>query len=637
MMIYKNRYTIQRIIVSLLLSILIGAHTFTTKAQDTLQVVTEYAPFILFERVNSSESGYKTPEEVRKDWHIYAVSRGTKVVAMGYDSYDGLLRVKLPDESIGYMPTISFALGCTFNHVKEYTQYPPGQYRLIGVGTMQYLQAIDQYIPVQPDNYYIQHEDGSRYTIPTNSLTHIEGELRFTGWDGPSIFEGFYNQHPNIHEIPDRNDRCVNFKLKEGELPTGYIGCSRSYIESVLGEPYSYAGVGISQYKGYTFSCHNNVAWDTPVNKKNDAAGLIIYYDENQRAVYMEKKPIAWYFDDIFTKLLVPTHPIDTIQADIAGKIAQSEGRRVYYYNSQAQPVQEIYSAPHTLDRLYIGAMYFVENTLGIKNMWLIALVMIAVQYILMIPAYCAKQAKDKIPGWILRIVILLLTVPFTIYCIAYITRLHFILACLAALFILGPALLIIIDVFASTQMYRCAKCKTWHKKFNVLHAEELDRYFTSPQIDFDTQREVFSKRSSGYSGGTWVSTSDRGYNYKTTVNFVKRMRYRYQCPNCHHEWVENGESSRPLPGPICFTGHISTKQEWKETEVTKTRYMLDGTVIHEEEDSRDVTRSSSGGSSSRRFDIERYNQYLRRYQREKDIKILYKYESEFYGNYFGE
>ena len=632
-----NRNTLKRIVVSLLLSIVIGANICVSKAQDTIQVVTEYAPFILFKSVNSSQSGYQTPEEVRKEWHIYAVSRGTKVVAMGYDGYDGLLRVKLPDESIGYMPTISFALGYTFNHVKEYTKYPVGQYQLIGVGAMQYMQAIDQYIPVQPDNYYIQHEDGSRYTIPTKELTHIEGELRFTGWDGPSIFEGVYKEPPNIHEIPDRDDRCVNFKLKDDELPIGYIGCSRSYIESVLGEPYSYAGAGISQYNGYTFSCHNNVAWDTSVSKDNDAAGLIIYYDENLRAVHMEKKPIAWYYEDIFTRLFVPAHPVDTIQPDIAEKIARSESARVYYYKSQAQPVQEIYTAPGTLDRLYIGAMYFVENTLGIKNMWLIALVIIAIEYILMIPAYLAKRAKDKIPGWILRIIILLLTVPFTIYCIVYITRLHFILAALAILFILGPPLLILIEVFASTQKFRCKKCNTWHKKFIVLHAEELDRYFTSPEIRYDTQRQVFSKRSNGYSGSTWVSTSDRGYNYKTTVELVKRMRYRYKCPNCGHEWVENRESTRPLPGPICFTGHVTTKHEWKETEVKKTRYNLDGTVIHEEEESRDVTRSSSGSSGSRRFDTERYNQYVRRFQRENDINILYKYESEFYGNYFGE
>ena len=623
--------------MTLLLSILIGANTCATMAQDTIQVVTEYAPFILFKNVNNSESGYKTPEEVRKDWHIYAVSRGTKVVAMGYDGYDGLLRVKLPDESIGYMPTISFALGYTFNHVKEYTNYPTGQYTLIGVGAMQYMQAIDQYIPVQPDNYYIQHEDGSKYAIPTNNLTHIEGELRFAGWDGVSIFEGFYNQHPDIHEIPDRDDRCVNFKLKDGELPTGYIGCSRTYIESVLGEPYSYAGVGISQYNGYTFSCHNNVAWDTSVNKGNDAAGLIIYYDENLRAVYMEKKPIDWYYDGIFTQLIAPGNPIDTIQADMAEKIARSENTRYYYYNSKAQPVQEVYTAPHMLDRLYIGAMYFVENTLGIRNMWLIAIVIIVVQYILMIPAYFAKRLNDKIPGWILRIIILLLTVPFTIYSIAYTTRLHFILTILATLFILGPALIIIIDSFGNTQKYRCKKCNTWHKKFIVLHAEELNRYCSAPSINYDTQRQVYRKLSKGYSGSTWVSTSDRCYNYKTTVDFIKLMRYRYKCPNCGHEWHETQESSRPIPGPICFTGHVSTKHEWKETEVTKTRYKVDGQVVHEEEESRDVTRSSSGGSSSRRFDTDRYNEYLRRFQRENDIKILYKYESDFYGNYFGE
>ena len=620
----------------LLLTILMGVNTGTSMAQDTLQVVIEYAPFILFKNVNSSKSGYQTPEEVKKEWHAYAVSRGTKVVAMGYDGYDGLLRVKLPDESIGYMPTISFALGYTFNHVKEYSKYPAGQYTLIGAGAMQYMHTMDQSIPVQPDNYYIQHESGSRYTIPTKELTHIEGQLRFGSWDGVSIFEGFYNQHPDIHEIPDRDDRCVNFKLKDGELPIGYIGCSRSYIESVLGEPYSYAGTSISQYKGYTFSCHNNVAWDTSVSKDNDAAGLIIYYDENLRAVYMEKKPIAWYFEDIFTKLFVPSHPVETIQPDIAEKIAQSENTKFYYYNSQAQPVQEIYTAPHTLDRLYIGAMYFVENTLGIKNMWLIALVMIVLECILMIPAYFLKKKKDKIPGWILRILALLLTIPFTIYPVAYVLRFHFILATLALIFIITPPSMIILDVFASTQKFRCKKCKTWHKKFNLLHFEELDRYFTSPEIRFDTQRQVFSKRNSGYSGSTWVSSSDRGYNYKTTVDLVKIMRFRYQCPNCHHEWETTGESPRTLPGPICFTGHVTTKHEWKETEVKKTRYKLDGTVIHEEEESRDVTRSSSGSSGTRRFDIDRYNEYVRRFQRENDINILYKYESEFYGNYFG-
>lgn len=632
----KRAYT-SRTISILLLSFLIGVNACVAKAQETLQVITDYAPFALFNKVNTSKSGYQTPEELKKEWHIYAVRRGTEVVALGYDSNEALLRVKLPDGSIGYMPTVSFALGSTFINTKEFGNYPTGQYTLIGVGAMEYMKTADQTPPVQPDNYYIQHESGTKYTIPTNSLIKIEGQLRFVNWDGASIFEGFYNQHPQIHEIPDRDDKSVNFKLKDGELPITYLGCSRSYIESVLGEPYSYAGPAISQYRGYTFSCHNNVAWDTSVSKGNDAAGLIIYYDENLRAVYMEKKPIAWYYDDIFTKLFVPGHPVDTIQPDIAEKIAQSEDVRGYYYNYNAQPVQEIYTAPGTLDRLYIGAMYFVENTLGIRNMWLIALVMVVLEYILMIPAYLAKIAKDKIPGWILRILALLLTIPFTIYPVAYVLRFHFILAALALLFIIGPPLMILLDIFASTQKFRCKKCNTWHKKFNLLHFEELDRYFTAPEIRFDTQRQVFSKRNGGYSGSTWVSTSDRGYNYKTTVDLVKIMRFRYQCPNCHHEWETNGESPRTLPGPICFTGHVTTKHEWKETEVKKTRYKLDGTVIHEEEESRDVTRSSSGSSSSRRFDTERYNQYVRRFQRENDINILYKYESEFYGNYFGE
>ena len=631
----KRAYT-SRTISILLLSFLIGVNACAAKAQDTLQVITDYAPLVLFNKVNTSKSGYQTPEELKKEWHIYAVRRGTQVVALGYDSNEALLRVKLPDGSIGYMPTVSFALGYTFNHTKEFGEYPTGQYTLIGASGMQYMNTIDQTPPVHPDSYYIQHESGAKYAIPTNGLIKVDGQLRFTGWDGASIFEGFFNQHPEIHEIPDRDEKSVNFKLKDGELPIGYIGCSRSYIESVLGEPYSYAGPAISQFKGYTFSCHNNVAWDTSVSKGNDASGLIIYYDENLHAIYMEKKPISWYYEDIFTKLITPANPIESIQTDIAEKIAQSEDSRGYYYNYSAQPVQEAYAAPGMMEQLYISAIYFVENTLGIKNMWLIALVMIVLEYILMIPAYLLKKTKGKIPSWILRILIILLTVPFTVYTIAYVSRLHFILAALAILFILGPPLLIITDVFATTQKFKCSKCKTWHKHFIELEAKELERYFSSPEIRYDTQREVFSKRSGGYSGEVWVSTSDRGYNYKTTINLIRRMRYSYRCPNCGHEWLQFGRATSPLPGPICFTGHVSTKHEWKETEVKKTRYKVDGTVIHEEEEKKDITQSSSGSSGIRRFDIDRYNEYVRRYQREKDIKILYDYEFEFFGKYFG-
>ena len=52
----------KRIASILLLTILMGVNTGTSMAQDTLQVVIEYAPFILFKNVNSSKSGYQTPD-----------------------------------------------------------------------------------------------------------------------------------------------------------------------------------------------------------------------------------------------------------------------------------------------------------------------------------------------------------------------------------------------------------------------------------------------------------------------------------------------------------------------------------------------------------------------------------------------
>lgn len=620
-------------------------------SQEILPILINNTPFALIDNLDNDDTKYTKLEILKKDWPVFLLPKGMKVEVLGYDSYDAMLTVKLLDGSIGYIPTMALGVGeISFVTEKDYSYaprgsfnqrvtYPPGRYTLVAVGKFEYMKKLDWKHSIQPSYFILQHESGKRFKTSVGTLNTAGGDLhtRFMMYNGPAIYQSFFDKHPGIKSLEDKN--VLRFKLKNGEFPVTLLGYSRSYIESLLGRPFCYAGYAISPFNGYTYACHTNVAWDTEANKKRDDSGLIIYYDKNLIAVHMEKCPIDFYYDDFFTKLYTPGKPGAAVDPDIVEKIEASRRGDVPAYRANRPVHNEVYTAPNGLYRTWIKLIYCMEYSFGIYNRWAILGLLIAFNFIVSLLVCVVVRYTLPFSNSTLKVISYILNVPVSLFVVIYISRFYIIAAILASALAISFANLGASLLFETIDSSRCNRCRTWLDKPILVEEVECQIQVSSPSFTMGTGIVVGTDSSTEYRDGKQISHYSRAMNFKSKIYLTTPYIQTLKCPKCGYQWKYTRYSTEEVPGPIFFSENTKSTSKWNETEVT-TRQIKDrsnGQILHEEEvGRRSVTRTASLPSSSGRgYDVERYNQYLHRYIN-GDLGALYEYESKYWGNYFG-
>lgn len=636
-------------LLSLLILLLCMSHNFIY-SQEKMLILIDNTPFAPIDKLYNENTKYNTVEKLTADWPTYSLPKGLEVDVIGYD-YDAVLRVELPDGSVGYIPTVAVAfpevafsneadIDYSTNEFNSQRVYPAGEYVLESIGKWEYMKKLDQTFSVRPQHYVFKHESGKRFTITHDEISTMGGDLkaRFIKWDGPAIFDRFFANHPDIEG--EYELAALPFKLKDDELPTHLIGYSRSYIESVLGEPYFYVGYSVSQYNGYTFSCHTNVAWDIPDSKKRDDAGLVIYYDKNQIAVYMEKSPLDYNYDETYTHLYLPSRPMAEVVPGIADNIAASKRNGKPAYRADREVHDELYTEPAGIDKYWIKLMYLFEYEFGIFNRWAIIGILFGVTLvwsiiITLIVRYCLPFSNRT-----LKIIAIVLNLPVAILAILYISRFYIIIALFAGIMLVG------FDIFFAGMLSeeidenRCSKCRAWLNNPIVLHREEGRISTSYPSLTLNTGIVVDTSSGTDYIDGVKRSYSGVARNFLSTVRLSWPVIKTLKCPHCGHVWKYTSYDSEEVPGPIIYTSDTKSTDSWKETEITKRQLINTGTseVLYEEEvGRRTVNRTKSGpGHHSSRYNADLYNPYLRRYVN-GDRKALTEYVNKYYGRYWGD
>lgn len=610
-------------------------------AQEDLPILIDKTPFVLIDDLDNDKSFYTDVNKLKRDWPLFTLPKGLVVKVIGCD-YDALLRVELPDGSLGFIPTVavagsevSFRLDADKNEYKGMSVakvWPKGSYVLERIGRIEYMKKLDAKVSLSPEYYEFKHEGGQRFRATETHFSTGHLIYRLLSWDGPAIFEKFFANHPAIVRYYEPIKQ--HFKLKNGELPTTFLGCSRSYIESVLGEPYCYAGYAISPYKEYTFSCHTNVAWDIESSEDRDDSGLMIYYDKNQIAVHMAKVPIDFYYDDFFTKLYTPRKAVMQPDPEIAKRIAASPQRGSYHYGVNSTEHVEHYTKARGCYPLWAKMIYLFENELNITNRWAIFGLLLAFSFVVSL-LICLAISKLPFSNGALQGITLVAHIPLVLFVVIYLSRFYILAAILAILCVLAVPFACMVMVFDRMSATRCDHCRKWLNDPKVVREEYGKIQVSDPSITLGTGIRLGSSRSTEYRDGRRIDYHNVGRQFKTTVTLTTPITQTLRCPHCGYEWRYTRQENETAIGPLCYTDSSSSTVSWRETEITKEQIKNrnTGEVLHEEETGRrEVNRSASGPSSGHNYyDYDRYKPYLHRYIN-GDRGALYEYERRYYG-----
>ena len=620
------------------LCIVLALINFNVFSQVKMKVLIDDAPFMLYEKVYNKKSVYQDDEALFKDWKMYHVKKGTEVIVIDRSYYHTMLKVQLSDGSIGYMPTVSFVPASEMSFTIDYPidAMPAGKYDLVGLGPMKQLNSDTN--SVAPEYYLYKGENGRRYKVNVSRskvyyTDPYDPIIWITSTYMDFLYKDFFAAHPEI----DRYDRdpVMTFKLKKGKLPVKLMGYSKSYIESLIGEPVSYAGPGLSQYEGYTFAYYRNIAWDTEISRKHDDAGIIIYFNSDMQAVHMQKAPLNWFYNDFYTSLYLPLKAESQPDPDIAAKISASERKGKYVYRP-TEPAEEVYTAPGIIVKMLVGSMYLVEMKFGVTNRWAILGIILALMCLL---TFVVNKLIKLLPfsNNTVKTVAFFLNAPIVIYAMLYLSRFYIIAAFLAVCLLIVIASEILQSVSNDVDRNRCGKCRTWLEDVTVLKTVEDPKVSVSqPKIVLFTGLTVGRNFSTRHEGGVTIRESSRGRNFKTTVNLSWDAEETLKCPNCGHVWTYKFRKSETVPGPIHFSNSTKSEISRSAEEVTTTRIVNrnNNEVLHEEETGRRrITQTTSGPSSYHYTSHSQvYDQYLQRYLNgERDA--LNEYERKYWGN----
>lgn len=279
---------------------------------------------------------YDLLPEASHDLTVHMVAKGTKAEILGWVKNETELKVVLEDGSVGYMPAIAFAFEKGAKFVKE--DIEPDNYSLRSIGPWHDENGT---ISLRPEYYDVCSEGGYERKLATSGYgndVHYNYDGRLNQW---LLLDDFYEKHPSIDtNLVLGSPSLTAYTLKKDKLPTNFLGYSRSYIESIFGEPHSTVGPELSQFVGYSYSYYPRIRWEMD-GENSDEKGLFVFYDKDMRAVHMEKRVIDTLFTKNWQWLLQPFSSNADDDIKLAGAIASNPSKEIKLVTGNGvQPIQ---------------------------------------------------------------------------------------------------------------------------------------------------------------------------------------------------------------------------------------------------------------------------------------------------------
>lgn len=537
-------------------------------AQVKLPVVLDKVPFF----ITNSTNRYTSAEPL-----LYYITKGTEVTVYGYMWWheETELHVELADGSMGFIPTIAVA----FNKDIYYEATPTEYYRLVGVGDWIDKDGNPSLVP----SFYKYKDQNGRIQKKEKDWSYYD-ESRKRMMHGALV--NFYDKYPSLlQRSPILQDEPLMLELKDGELPLTYLGCSRTYIESILGRSLGYAGPQLADNNGYSYAFYDKVIWK--VADRMDA-GLIIIYDKDMRAIGMKKYPLDWTYGHERQLLYTPFAPVADIDT-VGMKGFDFHGIRTVKGENSSKSFEAPSEAttPPLYDSIRIKSMYIFENLLGVRNRWVIFAILVALSwFISSVVQHIIVRLRLSCSDMCQYILHTILVIPVIVFALIYAARFRPIVMLIAWV-------LIICSMFPTylkdkLNYNRCRKCHQWIEPIVVERREGRPSVVSRPNIQIGLGVLIESQ------GG------ERVWNYNTSIKIKRDVCELVKCPLCGEIMEHNRCVEEKIIGPEVLVV-----------------YDRDGKVC------------------GRTYDTSIHNDYLKRYLN-GDTDALVEYKAKRHGKFYG-
>lgn len=504
---------------------------------------------------------------------VFEIPSGTEVQLLERDAeINGeLLKVSLPDGSIGFMSALAFTTPIL--RVTDSTplkvkgkQIPKGTYK-VSEGTWKYHDSQKNGLHACPQNVFLTSGKGTTVGMPYPDISDVNAWnlWMFCTVESKYDYGEFKSVLDAIPAPPDKKkDVRLRYKPEKTDL-RNYVGFDKEYIEKVFGKPYAYVGPALSEYKGLTYALYRTVMWK--VDKQRMNAGIVVFYDSDLIVRDILQAPFEWELSEFkadAAPIFFPRmdlHEIDSV------KLRKGDFHK--YRSSFSTPVPAV-SKPHILDRIRIGSMYFIERDLGVHSILLIFLIILIIEilYGLLVTVWIRFILNYGSNTWAEWRCILLM-IPAFAYCSLYVSRFPLIIAVLfiAALF---AAMFDPIWILSDTIHYR--RCPQCHKYLTPEILETKEGKYSGGDLTRTGRRE----RIENYSDTSGTSTDRVTYTlettrYQTEMAVTQEMFYKVRCQECGHVWDQKKNEKRPsVLGPILVERIETVFKEWLEVTVEK-------------------------------------------------------------------
>lgn len=501
---------------------------------------------------------YNPSQASKVFFDVFCIPAGTETELLSRinSSIYDYVRVRLQDGSIGYLPVFAYAdASVTVNEASvtlsiDGNELPEGIYKVLAPSPWTYSEAIQRYkqyerLAIPANGYSLQGKKGKKYMLREdqkydevrisskgNRYTareqyYINRTFRFGTFQ--TVFDNLPVRGPGFNFIP-------TFSHPEQKDLNAFVGCSRSYLESLFGEAYAYVGPALSDIPNHTYALYQTV------NK-----GIVVYYDDNLCASYIAYAPFMAYASGADPgPLFFPIRPLASPDKRLAPLVGTPS--KYVPMKTEWSPVTEVLTKPKILDRLRIAIPLFFERTMGITSPFVILFlaVLFVMLWGLLVTVWIKEIFNYGSNGWE-EARYFILTIPVAILVVLYFWRYPLLFTIFAAVLILPASYVPYFRIRNAILYKRCPECHKFCEPI-ILHTKEGK--YNAYNYLANGQEELME---------TFGNSGDRGsyhdvyyVKYETTMKVCQDMTYDVQCPHCNHKWSYTRSENRPdLPGPI--------------------------------------------------------------------------------------
>ena len=581
-----------------------------------------------------------TPQE-EPSFSIFTVPAGVQVELLAYNPLvSEFVTVRLQDGSVGYMPVLSFAdASINIEHTQRHIylgggkedEVPEGDYSVVLSGVYKYVEERKSlhFIPnawyAAPEKIIVKGKGGKTFNLTPDtyqaSYKDESGYWRSVPLSKLFDFGAFDEVLKALPEKPAVKE-SVKLRYREGKSwLNSYAGCSKSYIESVFGQPHAYAGPGVSEISNLTYSVYDNILWKEDkrlMGKKYMEKGVVVWFDRDLVVKAIVRRPLGFASTRHKADAIPfygPSFPLAEPGNELLDSLC-SFSAGVHPVLPGTKAVEEKVTKPGWFDRIKIGTMYFFERTLGLRSPWAIAGLMLLIQVLigLLIVVWIRYVFNYGSNRWATARC-LLLPLPIALLNVVYLWRFPFLF------FLIGAALVLFVYVLPyllleeAIDKRRCPKChryvhpKVWYREEGKFHGHDYTKTSRWERMDY------YDGMTGDREAGTHYHYEE--YKYETIMHVYQDVNLTVLCPKCNHRWEQRDIESRPsVRGPI-LVEIIDTSRTHSTTITTTTTTLKDeyGTVLGEKvEEERDTHTSSETDNSRSRYDVARYQPYYKKY-----------------------